>query len=465
MSEKTKYPVELTSVSEIRGPLLIVEKAYNASYGEIVEIKSPNGDIKRGRVLDLSREFAVVQTFEGSDGLNVGTTSVKFLGETLKFPVSDELLGMSLDGSGRPLHGGHLGGEKTDIYGASINPYSREYPADIIQTGISAIDCMNTLSRGQKLPIFSASGLPHNRLAAQIARQAKILKGGEDFVLVFAAMGITADEANFFRKEFEESGIFSHATLFLNLADSPAIERNLTPRLALTTAEYFAFKRDMHVLVILIDITNYAEALREIAAAREEVPGRRGYPGYMYTDLSQLYERAGRVKGSKGSVTQIPILTMPGDDLTHPVVDLTGYITEGQIILDRSLYQRGIYPPINVLPSLSRLMKEAIGEGKTREDQRGLSDQLYYAYAEGRGLRELVAVIGEEALGERDKLYLQFADNFERQFLAQSFYEERDIFETLDRGWDLLSIFPESELKRINPEIIKKYYKSKTNEE
>ncbi|NIN52487.1 MAG: V-type ATP synthase subunit B [Nitrososphaeria archaeon] len=454
-----RYSVELSTVREIKGPLLFIEKARNARYEEIVEIRNPQGEVRRGRVLDVSREMAIVQVFEGTEGLDIGGTTVRFLGEPLRFPVTDELMGMILDGSGRPLHGGLLVGEKRDVHGTSLNPYARAYPTDIIQTGISAIDGMNTLSRGQKLPLFSGSGLPHNRLAAQIARQAKVLRSGEDFVVVFVAMGITADEARFFRKQFEESGIFRHAVMFLNLADSPAIERLLTPRLGLTTAEYFAFDLGMHVLVILIDMTNYAEALREISAAREEVPARRGYPGYMYTDLASIYERAGRTHEKTGSVTQMPILTMPHDDITHPIVDLTGYITEGQIVMSRSLHQRGIYPPIDVLPSLSRLMKEAIGPGKTREDHRGLSDQLYYAYAEGRSLRELVAVIGEEALMPRDKQYLESADLFERRFISQGFYEERSVFDTLDLGWELISMFPEAELKRIDVEVIKKYYK------
>ncbi|MFQ5870736.1 MAG: V-type ATP synthase subunit B [Candidatus Geothermarchaeales archaeon] len=461
MSSRYKYSIELATVQEIKGPLLFVGKAANASYGEIVEVYTLDGEKRRGRVLDVSRDIAVVQVFEGTGGMDVRGSYVRFLGETLRFPVSDDLLGMTLDGLGRPLHGEFLVGEKRDVHGYALNPYGRAYPRDIIQTGISAIDGMNTLSRGQKLPIFSASGLPHNKIAAQIARQAKVLKGGEQFTLVFAAMGITADEARFFRSQFQESGVFKHSVMFLNLADSPAMERLLTPRLALTAAEYFAFDLDAHVFVILIDMTNYAEALREISAAREEVPGRRGYPGYMYTDLATIYERAGRVHGKKGSITQMPILTMPQDDITHPIPDLTGYITEGQIVMDRSLQRKGIYPPIDVLPSLSRLMKEAIGEGLTRGDHRGLSDQLYYAYAEGRSLRELVAVIGEEALGERDKAYLGFADVFEERLVSQGFYEERQVDETLDLGWDLISSFPESELKRIDTEIIEKYYRKK----
>ena len=339
-----------------------------------------------------------------------------------------------------------------------MNPFAREYPREIIQTGVSAIDGMNTLVRGQKLPLFSASGLPHNQIAAQIARQAKVRGTDEPFTTVFAAMGITADEARFFRDDFEKQGAFDHVTMFVNLADDPAIERILTPRLALTAAEYFAVKLGTHVLVILTDMTNYAEALREISAAREEVPGRRGYPGYMYTDLSTIYERAGRLHGSKGSITQMPILTMPGDDVTHPIPDLTGYITEGQIYIDRGLHRKGIYPPIDPAPSLSRLMKEGIGKGRTREDHREVSDQLYYAYAEGRSFRDLVAVIGEEALSARDKLYLGFADNFERKFINQGLYENRDIDATLDLGWNLLSVLPESELKRIDPATIRKYH-------
>jgi V/A-type H+-transporting ATPase subunit B len=388
---------------------------------------------------------------------------VRFTGETLKFPVSSDVVGRIFDGSGRLMDGGPeiIPDEERDIHGASLNPFSRAYPAEFIQTGLSCIDGMNTLVRGQKLPLFSGSGLPHNTMAAQIARQARVLGKEEEFAVVFTAMGITADEARFFREDFESRGAMDRVIMFVNLADDPAIERLITPRLALTTSEYLAFEHDMHILVILTDMTNYAEALREISAAREEVPGRRGYPGYMYTDLATIYERAGRIHGKKGSITQMPVLTMPHDDITHPIPDLTGYITEGQIYIERSMHMKGIYPPVNVLPSLSRLMDEAIGEGKTREEHRQVADQLYYAYAEGRGLRELVAVIGEEALTTRDKLYLQFADRYEREFVKQGTYENRDIEKTLDLGWALLSTLPETELKRIDPQYINKYHPAK----
>ena len=404
--------------------------------------------------------MAVVQVFEGTSGLDVKGTAVRFTGETIKLPVSSDMLGRVLDGSGTPIDGGPniIAEDYWDVHGAPINPCARTYPREFIQTGVSAIDGMNTLVRGQKLPFFSGAGLPHNAVAAQVARQARVRGTGETFTTVFAAIGITADEARFFREDFEKQGAFEHVTMFVNLADDPAIERIITPRVALTAAEFFAFKLGMHVLVILTDMTNYAEALREISAAREEVPGRRGYPGYMYTDLSTIYERAGRTHTGKGSITQMPILTMPHDDITHPIADLTGYITEGQLIVDRGLHRRGIYPPIDVSPSLSRLMREGIGKDRTREDHREVSDQLYYSYAEGRAFRDLVAVIGEEALSARDKLYLNFADAFERRFISQGEYENRDIEQTLDLGWDLLSMVPEVELKRIDPSTIAKYH-------
>jgi V/A-type H+-transporting ATPase subunit B len=451
---------EYTRVSEISGPLLFVEGVKGVGYGEVARITTPSGEIRRGQVLEVGEDIAVVQVFEGTSGLDVPTTRVAFSGETIRLPVSSDMLGRVFNGSGEPIDGGPkiIPEDYLDVHGSPINPYARDYPRDFIQTGISTIDGMNTLVRGQKLPIFSGSGLPHNTIVAQIARQAKVKGTEEPFTTVFAAMGITADEAQFFRDDFERQGAFEHVTLFVNLAEDPAIERILTPRIALTTAEFFAHRLGMHVLIILTDMTNYCEALREISAAREEVPGRRGYPGYMYTDLSTIYERAGRTHGSKGSVTQMPILTMPQDDMTHPIPDLTGYITEGQIIVDRGLYRRGVYPPIDVSPSLSRLMKEGIGKGRTREDHREVSDQLYYAYAEGRGFRDLVAVVGEEALSARDKMYLKFADTFERQFVTQGVYENRDIDETLDLGWELLSVLPESELKRIDPETIKVYH-------
>ncbi len=451
--------LEYTTIKEISGPLLFVEYVRGVGYGELARITTPSGEERRGQVLEIGGGVAVVQVFEGTTGLDVGKTRIRFTGETVKLPVSMDMLGRIFDGSGRPIDGGPriIPDDYLDVNGNPINPFAREYPREFIQTGISTIDGMNTLVRGQKLPLFSASGLPHNAVAAQIARQAKVVGSDEPFTTIFAAMGITADELRFFRDDFEKQGAFDHVTMFVNLADDPAIERILTPRLALTAAEYFAIKQGNHVLVILTDMTNYAESLREISAAREEVPGRRGYPGYMYTDLATIYERAGRLKGSKGSITQMPILTMPGDDRTHPVPDLTGYITEGQLMVDRSLHRKGIYPPIDPAPSLSRLMKEGIGKGKTREDHREVSDQLYYAFAEGRSFRDLVAVVGEEALSARDKLYLQFADEFERKFINQGLYENRDIDMTLDLGWNLLSVLPETELKRIDPATIKKW--------
>jgi V/A-type H+-transporting ATPase subunit B len=456
---------EYKTIARISGPLLFVEAVKDVGFGELVRVVAPDGSERRGQVLEVTDKMAVVQVFEGTSGLDVESTAVRFAGETIKLPVSSDMLGRVFDGSGVPIDGGPdiLPEDYWDVHGAPINPYARTYPREFIQTGVSAIDGMNTLVRGQKLPFFSGAGLPHNAVAAQVARQARVRGTGESFSTVFAAIGITADEARFFREDFEKQGAFEHVTMFINLADDPAIERIITPRVALTAAEYFAFKLGMHVLVILSDMTNYAEALREISAAREEVPGRRGYPGYMYTDLSTIYERAGRTHTSKGSITQMPILTMPHDDITHPIADLTGYITEGQLIVDRGLHRRGIYPPIDVSPSLSRLMREGIGKDRTREDHREVSDQLYYAYAEGRALRDLVAVIGEEALSTRDKLYLNFADAFERRFINQGEYENRDIEQTLDLGWDLLSMLPEVELKRIDPSTIAKYHPTHRN--
>jgi len=451
---------EYYTVNKISGPLLFVQNVKGVGFGELVRIRTPNGEERRGQVLEARTDLAVVQIFEGTSGLDVSTTSVRFLGETVRLPVSSDLLGRILDGSGKPIDGGAriIPDDYLDVHGAPINPYARTYPREFIQTGISAIDGMNTLVRGQKLPIFSGAGLPHNRVAAQVARQARVRGTGEPFSTVFAAIGITADEARFFREDFEKQGAFEHVTMFINLADDPAIERLLTPRMALTAAEYFAFKLDMHVLVIITDRTNYAEALREISAAREEVPGRRGYPGYLYTDLASIYERAGRIHNAKGSITQMPILTMPHDDITHPIPNLTGYITEGQLIIDRGLHRKGISPPIDVSPSLSRLMREGIGKERTRQDHREVSDQLYYAYAEGRAFRDLVAVVGEEALSSRDKLYLKFADEFERRFISQGEYENREIEKTIDIGWDLLASLPESELKRIDPTTIKQFH-------
>ncbi|UWG46643.1 Archaeal/vacuolar-type H+-ATPase subunit B [Halanaeroarchaeum sp. HSR-CO] len=456
---------EYQTITEISGPLVHVETDEPIGYDEIVEIETPDGTVKRGQVLETAGDVVAIQVFEGTEGIG-RDASVRFLGETLKMPVTEDLLGRSLDGSGQPIDGGPdiVPEDRREIVGAAINPTAREFPAEFIQTGVSGIDGMNTLVRGQKLPLFSASGLPHNDLALQIARQATVPEEetdgeeGSEFAVVFAAMGITAEEANEFMEDFERTGALERSVVFLNLADDPAVERTITPRLALTTAEYLAFDKGYHVLVIMTDMTNYCEALREIGAAREEVPGRRGYPGYMYTDLAQLYERAGRIEGVEGSITQIPILTMPGDDDTHPIPDLTGYITEGQIYVDRSLNSQGIEPPINVLPSLSRLMDEGIGEGLTREDHGDVSDQLYAAYAEGEDLRDLVNIVGREALSERDNKYLDFADRFENEFVQQSFETARTIEETLDIGWELLSDLPKSELNRIDEELIESYY-------
>jgi len=451
---------EYTTVSEVAGPLMIVEGVEGVAYNEIVDIETPSGEMRRGQVLEVKGDIAVVQVFEGTRDLNTSTTKVRFTGETAHIGVSLDMLGRVFGGTGNPIDGGPeiIPDIELDINGSPMNPSARDFPAEFIQTGISTIDGMNTLVRGQKLPIFSGSGLPHNELAAQIARQAKVLAEETEFSVVFAAMGITHEEANYFMRDFERTGALERVTVFLNLADDPAIERIITPRMALTTAEYFAFKHDMHVLVILTDMTNYAEALREISAARDEVPGRRGYPGYMYTDLAGLYERAGRITGKKGSITQMPILVMPQDDITHPIPDLTGYITEGQIVLSRELHRKGIFPPVDVLPSLSRLMSGGIGDEKTREDHSGVSDQLYSAYAEGRDLRDLMAVVGEEALTERDRKFLSFADDFENKFMTQTRDEDRTIQETLDLGWELLSLLPETELKRVRAEHIPKYH-------
>ena len=451
--------IKYSTVSEIAGPLLIVEGVREVGYGEIVRIES-NGEKRMGQVLEAAEGKAVIQVFEGTRGLDTKNTSVIFTGKPMEIGVSIEMLGRVFDGKGIPIDGSPspIPEDIRNVNGFPINPSAREYPRDPIQTGISTIDGMNTLVRGQKLPIFSGAGLPHNELAAQIARQAKVT-GQEEFAVIFCAMGITAEEADFFMRDFEETGAIERSVLFLNLANSPVIERLIAPKVALTTAEYLAFTKGMHVLVILTDMTNYAEALREISAAREEVPGRRGYPGYMYTDLAQIYERAGRIQGKEGSITQIPILTMPDDDITHPIPDLTGYITEGQIVLSRELHNKGIYPPVAVLPSLSRLMAEGIGEGRTREDHHQLSNQLYAAYAEGCDLRDLVAVVGEEALTERERKYLEFADEFEHRFVRQGREEDRSFEETLNLGWELLSMFPKEELKRIDEKYIEKYYR------
>ncbi|OPY25648.1 MAG: V-type ATP synthase beta chain [Methanocella sp. PtaU1.Bin125] len=453
---------EYKTISEIAGPLVFVRKTEPVGYQELVNIQLADGSVKRGQVLDTSDELVVVQVFEGTAGIS-RDSGVRFLGETIKMPVSKDMLGRILTGSGDPLDGGPaiIPEKKLDIVGAAINPHARRQPKDFIQTGISTIDGMNTLVRGQKLPIFSGSGLPHNEIALQIARQSKVVGSTEPFAVVFCAMGITAEEAQTFMKDFERTGALERSVVFMNLADDPAIERIITPRLALTTAEYLAFEHDMHVLVIYTDMTNYCEALRQIGAAREEVPGRRGYPGYMYTDLAMNYERAGIIEGKKGSITQLPILTMPGDDITHPIPDLTGYITEGQIVVARDLHRKGIYPPINVSPSLSRLMNLGIGPGKTREDHKAVSDQCYSAYAEGKDLRGLVAIVGKDALSERDRMFLDFADAFEDKFVRQGREEDRSIEQTLDLAWDLLAALPINALNKIDNKYIDKYHPSK----
>jgi V/A-type H+-transporting ATPase subunit B len=450
---------EYKTINEIKGPLLFVEKTEPVGYNELVEIRTEKGEVKRGQVLDTSNEVVVVQVFEGTGGLGK-ESSVKFTGDVIKMPLSPDIVGRVLSGSGQPKDGGPpiVPDVARDIAGAAINPAAREKPRAFIQTGISTIDGTNTLVRGQKLPIFSGAGLPHNDVALQIARQAKALGEAESFAVVFCAMGITNEEAQNFMADFERTGALERAVIFLNLADDPAVERLLTPRLGLTTAEYLAFDLDMHVLVIYTDMTNYCEAMRQMGAAREEVPGRRGYPGYMYTDLAIQYERAGIVTGKNGSITQFPILTMPGDDITHPIPDLSGYITEGQLIVSRELHRKGIYPPIDIRPSLSRLMNSGIGEGHTREDHRAVSDQLYAYYAEGCDLRGLVAIVGKEALSERDRLVLEFADAFEQKFVNQGRDEDRSIFDTLDIGWNLLQALPETMLTRIDDHLIKKYH-------
>ena len=451
---------EYLTVTNIMGPLVIVEKITDVKYGELVEIETSEGLRRRGTVLDISTERAVVQVFEGTTGLDVDKTRIRFLGRSQRLGVSDEIVGRIFDGSGNPKDKGPqiIAKKMLDINGSPINPQARDYPSEFIQTGISSIDGMNPLVRGQKLPIFSGSGLPHARIAAQIARQATVLGKDEKFAVVFGAMGITFEEANFFIEDFRNTGALERAVLFLNLANEPPIERIATPRLTLTCAEYLAFDLDMHVLVILVDFTFYAEALREISAARKEVPGRRGYPGYLYTDLASMYERAGRIKEKKGSITFIPILTMPEDDKTHPIADLTGYITEGQIILGRELHRKGIYPPIDVLPSLSRLKDKGIGEGKTREDHADVLNQLFACYARGKEARELALILGEAALSDIDTLFLGFADRYEDEFVKQGEFEARTILETLDLGWELMRSLPGAELKRIRPEFMQKYY-------
>ncbi len=451
-------------IKSVSGPLILVEGARGAKYEELVEVSLANGESRLGRVLEIEEDTALVQLFEESRGINIGTTKVKFLNKTVTLGVSRSILGRVFDGLGRPIDGGAeiVAEERLDINGSPINPYSRAYPREFIQTGISAIDGLNTLVRGQKLPIFSGSGLPHNLLAVQIARQATVLNPEtstekEEFAVVFAAMGITFEESDFFISEFRKTGALSRAVLFVNLADDPAIERIATPRFALTCAEYLAFELDMHVLVIITDMTNYAEALREISSARKEVPGRRGYPSYLYTDLATLYERAGRIKGKKGSITLMPVLTMPEDDKTHPIPDLTGYITEGQIVLSRDLHRKGIYPPIDVMSSLSRLRDKGIGKDRTREDHSDWANQMFACYAHGKEVEELAVVLGEAALDEVDKIYLRFVQEFESKFLKQTSYENRSIIETLDIGYSLMRMFPKEELKRIRPEFKEKY--------
>ncbi len=452
-------PKEYRTVRDIAGPLVFVEKTEWAAYGELVEVGLADGTRKRGQVLDSSKDIVVVQVFEGTAGIDRSAT-VKFLGETIKLSVSREMLGRILSGSGEPIDGGPpiVPEKRLEIVGAAINPYSREHPSEFIQTGISTIDGNNTLVRGQKLPLFSGPGLPHNEVALQIARQAKVLGSKEPFAVVFAAMGITHEEARTFMDDFERTGALKRAVLFLNLADDPAVERLITPRMALTAAEFLAFEVGMHILVILTDMTNYAEALRQIGAAREEVPGRRGYPGYTYTDLATLYERAGRIHGKSGSITQIPIMAIPDDDWTHPIADLTGYITEGQIAISRELHRKGIYPPVDPLPSLSRLMDAGIGPGQTREDHKQVSDQIYAAYAEGKDVRGLVAIVGKEALSERDRKMLEFADRFEQEFIRQGSEEDRPVEATLEIGWKLLAAIDEAWLTKIDRATLEKYH-------
>ncbi|NLO82552.1 MAG: V-type ATP synthase subunit B [Clostridiales bacterium] len=454
---------EYRTITEVVGPLMLVEHVEGAKFNELVEIEQANGEVRRGRVLEVDGDKALVQLFEGSHGLRISDSKARFLGRSIELGVSRDMLGRVFDGMGRTIDGGPdiIPKKRMDINGEPINPAARDYPSEFIQTGISAIDGLNTLVRGQKLPVFSGAGLPHAQLAAQIARQAQVLGSESEFAVVFAAIGITFEEADFFVSDFRRTGAIDRAVLFMNLANDPAIERISTPRMALTAAEYLAYEEDMHVLVILTDITNYAEALREVSAARKEVPGRRGYPGYMYTDLATMYERAGRIRGKKGSITQIPILTMPEDDKTHPIPDLTGYITEGQIILSRELHRKGVSPPIDVLPSLSRLKDKGIGEGKTREDHADTMNQLFAAYARGKEAKELAVVLGEAALSDVDKLYAKFADEFEMRYVSQGYETNRSIEETLDLGWELLSILPRSELRRIRDEYIDKYLPDK----
>lgn len=463
--------VDYRTILDVEGPLVILDNVKFPKYAEIVNVRLGDGSLRKGQVLEIQGKKAVVQIFEGTQGIDNINTHVEFTGDVLKMPISIEMLGRSFNGSGVPIDGGPpvLAEKFLDIQGQPINPYQRVYPQEMIETGISAIDVMNSIARGQKIPLFSAAGLPHNEIGAQICRQASLVNKGtqddseDNFSIVFGAMGVNMETARFFKTDFEVYGSMDRVVLFMNLANDPTIERIITPRLALTTAEYLAYEEDLHVLVILTDMSSYADALREISAAREEVPGRRGYPGYMYTDLSTIYERAGRVQGKKGSITQLPILTMPNDDITHPIPDLTGYITEGQIFIDRNLHNKKIYPPINVLPSLSRLMKSAIGEKYTRDDHESVSNQMYAFYAIGKDTQAMKAVVGEEALSDDDKLYLEFLTGFEREFLSQDPLEKRNIFKSLDRAWKLLRIFPEKLLKKIKKEYINKYYERGRN--
>ena len=456
-------PKEYRTISEVAGPLMLVKDVEGVTYNELGEIELENGEIRRCRILEINGGNALVQLFESSTGINLAGSKVRFLGRGIELGVSEDMLGRMFDGLGNPIDDGPaiIPEKRIDVNGVPMNPAARNYPSEFIQTGVSAIDGLNTLVRGQKLPIFSGSGLPHANLAAQIARQAKVLGTDEKFAVVFAAVGITFEEANFFKEEFTKTGAIDRTVLFVNLANDPAIERIATPKMALTAAEYLAFDKGMHVLVIITDITNYADALREVSAARKEVPGRRGYPGYMYTDLATMYERAGRLKGKDGSITLIPILTMPEDDKTHPIPDLTGYITEGQIILSRELYRKNVTPPIDVLPSLSRLKDKGIGEGKTRADHANTMNQLFSAYARGKEAKELMAVLGEAALSDVDKIYAKFAEEFEQKYVSQGYTTDRPIEDTLNIGWELLSLLPKSELKRIDDKFIEQYYNSK----
>ena len=450
---------EYKTVTEVVGPLMLVEGVEGVSFDELVDIEMQTGERRRGRVIEIEEGRAMVQLFEGSTGINLESTSVRFLGRPLELGVSEDMVGRAFNGLGEPIDDGPaiIPEEKRDVNGTAINPVSRDYPSEFIQTGISTIDGLNTLVRGQKLPIFSGNGLPHNQVAAQIARQARVLNDDEGFAVVFAAIGITFEEAQFFLDDFRKTGALDRSVLFMNLADDPAIERLSTPKMALTCAEYLAYEKDMQVLVIMTDMTNYAEALREVSAARKEVPGRRGYPGYLYTDLSTIYERAGKLRGEPGTITQIPILSMPEDDITHPIPDLTGYITEGQIILNRDLYNQGIQPPVSILPSLSRLKDKGIGKGKTREDHAGTMNQIYAAYASGVDARELQKILGDSALSDADLAFAEFAKQFEERYINQGYYTNRTIEETLNLGWELLKLIPKSELKRIDDALIEKY--------